>query len=90
MTLDAPAIAAMIDHAILKPELTRVQVDADLAMAMRHRVFSVCVRPSDVDHAVSTLAGSRVAVGTGTEFLRWSHGLPTVVRSNDLRASGSG
>jgi hypothetical protein len=26
------------------------------------------------------------AVGTGTEFLRWSHGVPTVVHSNDLNA----
>ena len=26
------------------------------------------------------------AVGTGTEFLKWSHGVPTVVHSNDLTA----
>jgi hypothetical protein len=26
------------------------------------------------------------AVGTGTEFLKWSHGIPTVVHSNDLSA----
>src|SRR6266498_4478822 len=26
------------------------------------------------------------AVGTGTEFLRWSHGVPTVVHANDLTA----
>jgi hypothetical protein len=26
------------------------------------------------------------AVGTGTEFLMWSHGIPTVVHSNDLTA----
>ena len=26
------------------------------------------------------------AVGTGTEFLKWSHGVPTVVHSNDLAA----
>ena len=26
------------------------------------------------------------AVGTGTEFLEWSHGVPTVVHSNDLQA----
>jgi hypothetical protein len=25
-------------------------------------------------------------VGTGTEFLKWSHGIPTVVHSNDLAA----
>jgi hypothetical protein len=26
------------------------------------------------------------AVGTGTEFLKWSHGVPTVVHANDLSA----
>src|SRR6478735_8208042 len=26
------------------------------------------------------------AVGSGTEFLRWSHGVPTVVHANDLAA----
>src|SRR5438874_2435090 len=26
------------------------------------------------------------AVGTGTEFLKWSHGIPTVVHANDLTA----
>jgi deoxyribose-phosphate aldolase len=68
MSLDAPAVAAMIDHAILKPELTRAEVDADLAMAARHGVFSVCVRPSDVAHAVSALTGTGVAVGTVLGF----------------------
>ena len=40
--------------------------------------------------ALKKMLGSSVdqtfAVGTGTEFLRWSHGVPTVVHSNDLRA----
>ncbi|GAA4699311.1 deoxyribose-phosphate aldolase [Pseudonocardia yuanmonensis] len=68
MTPAAPAIAAMIDHAILKPELTRDQVDAELALAARYGVFSVCVRPCDVAHAVDALAGSGVAVGTVLGF----------------------
>ena len=28
------------------------------------------------------------AVGTGTEFLKWSHGVPTIVHSNDLTPRG--
>ena len=50
--------------------------------------------------AVSVEGGNRIAlqkmlgasvnqsftVGTGTEFLRWSHGIPTVVHANDLTA----
>ncbi|RZT86759.1 deoxyribose-phosphate aldolase [Pseudonocardia sediminis] len=67
-TLTAAAIAGMIDHAILKPELTRAEVDAQLDIAARYRIFSVCVRPSDVAHAVTRLAGTDVAVGTVIGF----------------------
>nr|WP_222132428.1 deoxyribose-phosphate aldolase [Pseudonocardia sp. C8] len=58
----------MIDHAILKPELTRDDVDAQLDLAARYRIFSVCVRPSDVAHAAVRLAGTGVAVGTVIGF----------------------
>lgn len=61
-------VAGQIDHAILKPELTRAQVDADLDLAAAHRIFSVCVRPSDIGHAVERLSGTGVAVGTVIGF----------------------
>ena len=61
-------IAGLIDHAILKPELTRADVDAELDTAARWRVFSVCVRPSDVPHAVARLAGTGVLTGTVIGF----------------------
>lgn len=61
-------LAATIDHAILKPEFTRADVDAELAIAREWGVFSVCVRPSDIPHAVQYLAGSGVAVGTVIGF----------------------
>ncbi|PPF63222.1 deoxyribose-phosphate aldolase [Rathayibacter tritici] len=61
-------IAALIDHAILKPELTRADVDAQLDEARASGVFSVCVRPSDIDHAVARLDGSAVLVGTVIGF----------------------
>ncbi|MFD1722658.1 deoxyribose-phosphate aldolase [Amnibacterium endophyticum] len=64
----AAAIARLIDHAILKPELTDAEVDADLDLAARWEVFSVCVRPSDVPRAVARLAGTPVAVGTVIGF----------------------
>ncbi|WP_181783729.1 deoxyribose-phosphate aldolase [Pseudonocardia pini] len=68
MSLTAPEIAAMIDHAVLKPELTRAQVDAELATAARYGLFSVCVRPSDVAHAREVLTGTGVAVCTVIGF----------------------
>jgi deoxyribose-phosphate aldolase len=61
-------LAATIDHAILKPELTREQVDADLDVAAEWGVFSVCVRPSDIAYAVRRLEGTGVAVGTVIGF----------------------
>ena len=67
-TITERALAATIDHAILKPELTRTDVDAELDIAAEWKVFSVCVRPSDIPHAVERLAGSGVAVGTVIGF----------------------
>ena len=61
-------VAATIDHAILKPELTLEEVDGQLDVAARLGLFSVCVRPSDVAHAVHRLDGSGVAVGTVIGF----------------------
>ena len=62
------AVAGMIDHAILKPELTRAEVDAALDDAAANHVFSVCVRPSDIAHAVERLEGTGVLVGTVIGF----------------------
>ena len=61
-------IAGLIDHAILKPELTRADVDSQLDTAAQYSIFSVCVRPSDIAHAVSKLEGSGVLVGTVIGF----------------------
>lgn len=61
-TVTVAEIAATIDHAILKPELTRAEVDEQLALVARYGVFSACVRPSDVSHAFEVLEGSGVAV----------------------------
>ncbi|GAA5033581.1 deoxyribose-phosphate aldolase [Microbacterium fluvii] len=68
MSYSEADIAATIDHAILKPELTRADVDAELDIAAEWKVFSVCVRPSDIPHAVERLAGTGVAVGTVIGF----------------------
>ncbi|WP_296191942.1 deoxyribose-phosphate aldolase [uncultured Microbacterium sp.] len=62
------ALAATIDHAILKPEFTRDDVDQQLDIAAEWKVFSVCVRPSDIAYAVRRLDGSGVAVGTVIGF----------------------
>jgi deoxyribose-phosphate aldolase len=66
--LTETAVAATIDHAILKPDFTRADVDRELEIAAEWGVFSVCVRPSDVAYAVRRLDGTGVAVGTVIGF----------------------
>lgn len=61
-------VAKMIDHSLLRPELTTADVQAGCALAARYDVASVCVRPADVPLAVSALTGTDVAVGTVAGF----------------------
>ena len=61
-------IAATIDHAVLKPDFTRAEVDRELDIAAEWGVWSACVRPSDVAYAVRRLDGSGVRVCTVIGF----------------------
>ncbi len=61
-------VAKMIDHSLLRPELTRHDIRAGLDIAARCDVASVCVRPSDVALAKAALAGTGVLVGTVAGF----------------------
>ncbi|MCP2339419.1 deoxyribose-phosphate aldolase [Actinomadura rupiterrae] len=67
--LPTPAqVAGMIDHSLLRPDLTSAEVEAGLETALAYRTASVCVRPADVALAAETLRGSGVAVGTVVGF----------------------
>lgn len=61
-------VAKMIDHSLLRPELTPADVEAGLTVALEHDIASVCVRPSDVATAATALRGSSVLVGTVVAF----------------------
>lgn len=61
-------VARMIDHSLLRPELTTSDIEAGCALAARYRVASVCVRPADVPLAATALAGTGVGVGTVVGF----------------------
>lgn len=67
-------VAKMIDHSLVRPELTDDEVVEGCELAARHNVASVSVRPCDVDLAVRMLAGSGVQVGSVSGF---PHGNPT-------------
>ena len=61
-------IAKMIDHSLLRPELTVAQVMEGCQVAHRYHVASVCVRPCDVELAARELEGSDVLVGSVVGF----------------------
>ncbi|ADD42674.1 deoxyribose-phosphate aldolase [Stackebrandtia nassauensis] len=61
-------VARMIDHSLLRPELTTGDIETGCALAARYRVASVCVRPADVPLAATALAGTGVLVGTVVGF----------------------
>lgn len=58
----------MIDHALLKPDLTREALIEGLEVAKTYDVYSVCVKPVDVAYAAQYLEGTDVKVGTVIGF----------------------
>jgi len=63
-----PAIAALIDHTILKPEATRADVVKVCREARQYRFASVCVNSYWVPQVARELAGSGVKVCTVVGF----------------------
>ncbi|HWN35403.1 MAG TPA: deoxyribose-phosphate aldolase [Pseudonocardia sp.] len=67
-TVTVEQVAKMIDHALLRPELTDADIRQGCELAAKYQVISVCVRPSDVSLAAELLAGTEVLVGTVIGF----------------------
>lgn len=61
-------LASMIDHTLLKPEATPVDVERLCREALAHRFAAVCVNPLYVKLAAGALAGSDVMVATVVGF----------------------
>ena len=66
--VDYEEIAGMIDHSLLKPQLTDREVEDGCRVAHEYGVASVCVRPSDVRRAAEILGDSPVRVTTVVGF----------------------
>src|SRR5690348_5725779 len=62
------SLAKMIDHSLVRPELTEADIVEGCRLAKSYGVASVCVRPSDVDAAVREMGGSGIPVGTVVGF----------------------
>jgi deoxyribose-phosphate aldolase len=66
--LSVAALAAMIDHAVLDPQLSYPELDRALATVADRNVFCVFVPTSATRHAVDFLAGTPVVVGAPIGF----------------------
>ncbi len=66
-------IAKMIDHSLLKQEMTDADLEAGCQLAKEYNVASVCIKPYAVPMAAKWLAGSTVAVGTTIGFPHGGH-----------------
>jgi deoxyribose-phosphate aldolase len=85
-----PDLARLIDHPLVKPELTDEQVYAGLEMAKRRHIACVSVRPCDIDLAVRTLAGSDVKPGAVCGFPHGSETTATkLYEARDLLRRGA-
>jgi deoxyribose-phosphate aldolase len=62
------ALAAVIDHTLLKPDATRTQVENLCDEAIRYRFACAMVNPVWVSTAVGMLAGTGVTVGAAIGF----------------------
>ena len=67
-TITYEQLAKVIDHSLLRPELTEADVIAGCELAVRYHVATVCVKPCDVKLAKEALRDSDVLVSTVVGF----------------------
>lgn len=67
-TITHAQLAKVIDHSLLRPELTEADVLAGCELAARYHVATVCVKPCDVILVKEALKDSDVIVSTVVGF----------------------
>ena len=67
-TITYEQLAKVIDHSLLRPELTEADVLAGCELAAHYHVATVCVKPCDVRLAKNALKDSDVLVSTVVGF----------------------
>ena len=68
LSADVHALAALMDHTLLRPEATRAQIEKICEEALQMRFAAVCVNPAWVALAAHKLRGSTVSVATVAGF----------------------
>lgn len=67
-TITYQQLAKVIDHSLLRPELTDAEVEAGCELAAKYHTATVCVKPSHVKLAAKVLKDSDVLVSTVVGF----------------------
>jgi deoxyribose-phosphate aldolase len=67
-------VARYLDHAVLKPEMSRAEAREAILAGVAHKVRTVCVRPCDIAMAVELCAGTDTEVSC---VLAFPHGCTT-------------
>lgn len=61
-------IARYLDHAVLKPEMTREEALEQMRLGIRYNVRTICVRPADIPLAVALCKGTQTVVSCVLAF----------------------
>jgi deoxyribose-phosphate aldolase len=73
MTNDYLAVAKMIDHSLLQPTLTDMELEAGCRLALEYDVASVCIKPCYLKRCAEMLRGSDVRASTTIGFPHGGH-----------------
>jgi deoxyribose-phosphate aldolase len=72
-TLDEHSLMGCIDHSLLRPELTRTEVEAGIDVAIEWETATICCRPADLPLVVSKLRRTPVGPTTVIGFPHGAH-----------------
>jgi deoxyribose-phosphate aldolase len=71
--LDEKSLMGLIDHSLLKPELTKADIEAGCDVAIEWETATICCRPADLQLVVSRLRKSLVGPTTVIGFPHGAH-----------------
>ena len=71
--LDERTLMGCIYHSILRPELTRAEVDVAIEVAIEWQTATICCRPADLEWVVKRLRGTEVGPTTVIGFPHGAH-----------------
>lgn len=83
-SVTARDIAKMIDHSLLRPDMTRQEVEQGCELAKEYDCATVCVKPCDVEVAYKILKDSDVVVTTVVGFPHGAHLTEVKVREAEI------